>query len=31
VFYSLDDRHIIGLFRQARRHVQEEEGVAAGR
>jgi DNA-binding transcriptional ArsR family regulator len=23
VFYALDDRHIITLFRQGRRHVQE--------
>jgi ArsR family transcriptional regulator len=23
VFYSLDDRHILGLFRQGLRHVQE--------
>lgn len=26
VFYSLDDRHIITLFRQALRHVQETAG-----
>lgn len=28
IFYSLDDRHIISLFHQARRHVQEDEAVA---
>jgi DNA-binding transcriptional ArsR family regulator len=28
VFYSLDDRHIIGLFRQGLRHVQENNGAA---
>jgi ArsR family transcriptional regulator len=26
VFYALDDRHIITLFRQGRRHVQEGSG-----
>ena len=28
VFYSLDDRHIITLFRQALRHVQETARIA---
>ena len=28
MFYSLDDRHIISLFRQGLRHVQENDGVA---
>jgi ArsR family transcriptional regulator len=31
VFYSLDDRHIITLFRQGLRHVQESGGRAAKR
>ncbi len=31
VFYSLDDRHIITLFRQALRHVQESAGRQARR
>ncbi len=31
VFYSLDDQHIIGLFRQARRHVSEDAPFTAGR
>jgi DNA-binding transcriptional ArsR family regulator len=31
VFYSLDDRHIITLFRQGLRHVQEAAGRAAKR
>jgi DNA-binding transcriptional ArsR family regulator len=29
VFYALDDRHIITLFRQGLRHVQEASGRAA--
>ena len=29
VFYALDDRHIITLFRQGLRHVQENRGRAA--
>jgi len=29
VFYALDDRHIITLFRQGLRHVQEEIGRGA--
>jgi ArsR family transcriptional regulator, lead/cadmium/zinc/bismuth-responsive transcriptional repressor len=28
VFYALDDRHIITLFRQGLRHVQEANGAA---
>jgi ArsR family transcriptional regulator len=28
VFYSLDDRHIISLFRQGLKHVQEGNAVA---
>src|SRR5262245_21535026 len=28
VFYALDDRHIISLFRQTLKHVQEERGAA---
>ena len=31
VFYALDDRHIITLFRQGLRHVQEGGGDAARR
>ena len=32
VFYALDDRHIITLFRQGLRHVQEQNGrETAGR
>ena len=31
VFYALDDRHIITLFRQGRRHVQEHARVEAQR
>jgi ArsR family transcriptional regulator len=31
VFYALDDRHIITLFRQGLRHVQENSGRAAAR
>ena len=31
VFYALDDRHILRLFQQALRHVQESVPVAAGR
>jgi DNA-binding transcriptional ArsR family regulator len=31
VFYALDDRHIITLFRQGLRHVQEAAGRAAKR
>jgi len=31
VFYALDDRHIISLFRQGLRHVQENAGRAAAR
>ena len=31
VFYSLDDRHIITLFRQGLRHVQESGGAAGRR
>ena len=31
VFYSLDDQHIIGLFRQALRHVSEDVPAVAGR
>ena len=30
-FYALDDRHIITLFRQGRRHVQENNGVVRSR
>lgn len=31
VFYALDDRHIVSLFRQSLRHVQESAGrVVAG-
>jgi DNA-binding transcriptional ArsR family regulator len=29
VFYALDDRHIVALFRQSLRHVQERSGRAA--
>ncbi len=29
IFYALDDRHIITLFRQALRHVQETRGVGS--
>ncbi len=29
VFYALDDRHIVTLFRQSLRHVQESAGRAA--
>ena len=29
VFYALDDRHIMTLFRQGRRHVQEHAPAAA--
>ncbi|MGQ0733717.1 MAG: ArsR/SmtB family transcription factor [Acidobacteriota bacterium] len=31
VFYALDDRHIIALFRQGLRHVQEASGRSASR
>lgn len=31
VFYALDDRHIISLFRQGLRHVQENGGRASAR
>ena len=31
VFYALDDRHIITLFRQGLRHVQESQGRDLGR
>ena len=31
VFYALDDRHIITLFRQGLRHVQESNGRLAAR
>ena len=31
VFYALDDRHIMRLFQQALRHVQESVPVAAAR
>lgn len=31
VFYALDDRHIIMLFRQGLKHVQETQGRAAAR
>jgi ArsR family transcriptional regulator len=31
VFYALDDRHIITLFRQGLRHVQENSGRPAAR
>ena len=31
VFYALDDRHIITLFRQGLRHVQEATGQSAQR
>jgi DNA-binding transcriptional ArsR family regulator len=31
VFYALDDRHIITLFRQGLRHVQENGGRGASR
>jgi ArsR family transcriptional regulator len=28
IFYALDDQHIVGLFKQAREHVQERTGAA---
>ena len=31
MFYSLDDRHIISLFRQGLRHVQESEVAGRGK
>src|SRR2546427_3352126 len=31
VFYSLDDQHIVGLFRQGLDHVQEKSGNAGQR
>jgi ArsR family transcriptional regulator len=31
VFYALDDRHIISLFRQGLRHVQESAAGVASR
>jgi ArsR family transcriptional regulator, lead/cadmium/zinc/bismuth-responsive transcriptional repressor len=31
VFYALDDRHIISLFRQGLRHVQESAAAASSR
>src|SRR5688572_9569403 len=31
VFYALDDRHIMMLFRQGLKHVQENNGRAAAR
>ena len=31
MFYALDDRHIITLFRQGLRHVQESQGRAVPR
>jgi DNA-binding transcriptional ArsR family regulator len=31
VFYALDDRHIISLFRQGLRHVQESAAAIASR
>jgi ArsR family transcriptional regulator, lead/cadmium/zinc/bismuth-responsive transcriptional repressor len=31
IYYALDDRHIITLFRQGLRHVQETRGRAARR
>jgi DNA-binding transcriptional ArsR family regulator len=31
VFYALDDRHIITLFRQGLRHVQEDHGRDSAR
>ncbi|HXG88309.1 MAG TPA: metalloregulator ArsR/SmtB family transcription factor [Vicinamibacterales bacterium] len=31
VFYALDDRHIMTLFRQGLRHIQEAGGRAAAR
>jgi DNA-binding transcriptional ArsR family regulator len=31
VFYSLDDQHIVGLFRQGLDHVQEQSGRAVQR
>lgn len=27
IFYALDDQHVIGLFEQAREHVQERKGA----
>jgi ArsR family transcriptional regulator len=29
VFYSLDDQHIISIFKQTLQHVQEEQASAA--
>ena len=31
VFYSLDDQHIVGLFKQGLEHVQEKSGNAGQR
>jgi DNA-binding transcriptional ArsR family regulator len=31
VFYALDDRHIVSLFRQGLRHVEEAEAARPGR
>lgn len=31
VFYALDDEHILSLFKQGLRHVQEPTGAARGR
>ena len=31
VFYALDDRHIVTLFKQGLRHVEEQETVGARR
>ncbi len=31
VFYSLDDQHIISIFRQTLQHVEEEQAVAPAR
>src|SRR2546425_6950842 len=31
VFYSLDDQHIVGLFRQGLEHIQEQSGNAGQR
>jgi ArsR family transcriptional regulator, lead/cadmium/zinc/bismuth-responsive transcriptional repressor len=30
MFYALDDQHIVMLFRQGLRHVDEDDGVEAG-
>jgi DNA-binding transcriptional ArsR family regulator len=31
IFYALDDRHVLALFRQCLRHVQEDGPSGAGR